>query len=437
MALPAESSSLSPKAQAVLQASRARTGFDSYRAYLDFHRKENPELEDLAAILGTPTEPNAEPPYTHRGPKQKSSLVLNVSTSWHLSVDHVHSDVDGTNIIEAICDPPKDAHLQIIVWNISPFTTMKFHGDLIDFLGLRFSLDPRVFLALYSAISLDNNNDENKRHENGLDRYVPTHVNMGNFIATVCHSRHQSDDIPVILIAGLRPSEFVHGQFDPCPPFSHSLTPGMQLEAIPTLGAYSLYPRSLIHLLERYSDAQADYDDLLLLCFLPLFQQSLVEIRYWCGAMRDTFSKGRRTDSTMDKRLEEDLYDQRAELRRDISKIEDRWSNFVRYMRLRLGWNPSSKPFYQDFEDDIKHFAGEANRLENEIREYLQLRAGILGVEAGRLGLEGSAKSFELSNLQMEEGKRGKSHIVRYGTTVLTLMLQLKPVRLLLLLSYV
>lgn len=59
-------------------------------------------------------------------------------------------------------------------------------------------------------------------------------------------------------------------------------------------------------------------------------------------------------------------------------------------------------PLYLDFLERRSGFVEEARRFESELRDYLQL-------EGSRLALEESKKSIELSNYQIQEGKRGSS----------------------------
>ncbi|KAL8646116.1 MAG: hypothetical protein Q9226_007010 [Calogaya cf. arnoldii] len=71
-------------------------------------------------------------------------------------------------------------------------------------------------------------------------------------------------------------------------------------------------------------------------------------------------------------------------------------------MRSRLHWEPLGKQWYHDAEKGLTDTAEEANRLEGQIREHLQLQTGILALKESR-------KSIEVSNQQIQENRRVKT----------------------------
>lgn len=414
MATPTKSSSLSRKAQAVMQACRARTGFDSYHAYLYFHGENNSALKNLCRTLRPLEGMAAEKLDTDRELKQEGSLVLNISKDWQVSVDDLHRDEKGTDIIEAVCHPPEDAQLQIIMWDKGYYLSRenmsqrcspdyKSRESLADLLGLHFGLDPLLFKAI-DAIG----NGDKYKNMYLLDRYKPSHATERDCIATVCNSRDSSNDIPVMLIAGEYFPDTVD-QFAPCPPFYRS-----QLDSVQDIKPDKRYPQALHHLLRRYHTTQADFNDLLFLCCLPPLQDRINDIRIWCGKMRHTLDLSEREASNytgLDKR--QLLLAARARVRRSMIEMEDDWANILRYMRFRFRWNPSRSAIYQDFEDEVKTTVHEASRWESEVRDDLQLTVG-------NLSLEESKKSIELSSQQIEEAKRGESASIIYDYFILT-----------------
>ena len=151
-------SSLSSKAQASLQSCREETDFDSYYAFLRFHSSKDgdefwtPADEDKELGYLSDDLFRCQNPTTWlRTPSDLGSRVLNISKDCKVSMSAPHSDVHQTNIIEALCDP-KDAQLQIAVWSLSSREHMMAQTDLIDYLGLHFSLDPRYFMAVRNLI---------------------------------------------------------------------------------------------------------------------------------------------------------------------------------------------------------------------------------------------------------------------------------------------
>ncbi|KAL8915123.1 MAG: hypothetical protein Q9172_006952 [Xanthocarpia lactea] len=329
-----------------------------------------------------------------------------------------HSDVHHTNIIEALCDPPEEAQLQIAVWSLSSVGHMMAQKDLIDYLGLHFSLDPRYLMAVQNLIW----EVEGGASDDRLDRYNPTHTKIGNAIITVCLPRDGMNGIPVVLIAqyvGQDPTADRYPSFGEesleklrrkqlhlRPPLRRSHSWESQLASLQGLGSYRYYPQMLTCLLESQRKTRYGFANVLLICFLPCLQLQLVRIRSSCGTTRILFEDHRQsstqagTDSHT-KKTEEQLYSHRTSLRREISNLESQWSAVIRYMKMRLSMDPSEELLFKDFEEEIGQVIAESNRLESQIRDYLQLRAGTLGLEESR-------RSIDLSNRQIEEAKRVK-----------------------------
>lgn len=396
------STSLSPKAQAALQSCRAETDFDSYYAFLDFHRSVVAELGILTRDLDGLPIPRESIQITGG----VGSRVMNVSKDCYISLSAPHSDVHQTNIIEALCDPPSDAQLQIVIWSLSSHNHLLAQGDVIDFLGLHFSLDPPYFLTLRSLF------DEagNLSSTGWQDRYIPTRTKIGNATTAVCRPRDRTDGIPILLISVVElvgSTETERKAFYPRPPLIRSRSWDSHLASLQGLGSYQFYPQALTRLLESHKKTQVDFTNLLLICIFPCFQSQLVRLHSLCGATRVVFDCHQRASTTEADHpydpYEKVLDRNRTWVRRRICEIEDEWSDLVRYMKLCLSWDPYQSPLFRDFGDEIDHVIGEANRLENEIREYSQLRAGTLGLEESR-------RSIDLSNRQIEEAKRGKNN---------------------------
>ena len=99
---------LSLKAQAALDNCQAETGFNSYREYLNYHREEDPGLRRLFED----TEQPANDKYPVPCP---GCLILSVCKNGQLSSGETLITRFRTDIIEALCDPPEDARIQVII----------------------------------------------------------------------------------------------------------------------------------------------------------------------------------------------------------------------------------------------------------------------------------------------------------------------------------
>ena len=195
-------------------------------------------------------------------------------------------------------------------------------------------------------------------------------------------------------------------QLHPRPPLRRSEWES-QLASLQDLGSYRYYLQMLTCLLDSLKKTRYDFNTVLLVCFFPCLQLQLVRIRSSCGMTRILFEDHRKsstqagTDSRT-KKSEEQLYSHRTSLRHEIAELESQWSAVIRYMKMGLSMDPSKGLLFKDFEEEIGHTIGESNRLESQIRDYLQLRAGTLGLEESR-------RSIDLSNRQIEEAKRGEN----------------------------
>lgn len=328
---------LSTEALALLQASKAETGFDSYCAYLDFHAPADPGLRRLSSAL------KGWPHRTYPEAKWIGS-VLNVSKSRSSLVNQIHQVDDfGTEIIEALCCPPETACLQIVLWNISSINDLRSHRNLVDFLGLRYRLDPLIFNSILYVFKSSSTGAPKRSR---LDRYKPTHMRVGSAIATFCLSPDQNDSLPVVLIVGPfddsafgRQQKDSADQFGPCPPFSRAPIPNTIHEAIPSQGIYRYYPRLLLSSLEQYHDVHGNDIYLPLTCVLPLLHLNLFLLRYLSLSLREAFDRANPTiyDGVQEEeRWHTDVSFCRTRLRLGIVDAEDDWCGFVKYMSAHL-----------------------------------------------------------------------------------------------------
>ncbi|KAL8826501.1 MAG: hypothetical protein Q9170_007377 [Blastenia crenularia] len=391
---------LSAEAQTALQVCRAETGFDSYTAYLDFHGTNDAALSKLSARLKNVNEQTAASPSAWIG------SVLNVSDTQRVSVNQIDQfGNSGTEIIGALSHPPEDTRVQVLLWNISRVDDFGLQKPLVDFLGLRFRLDPQIFVAILNAVG---NRDSQRRR---LDRQDHTHVKVGHVIACGCYLGNQRDGLPVVIIAGsFNESAWTillddaSGQLRPCPSFSHSTVPELYSEAIPCEGINRYYRQMLLPLLERQHDCEGYSTCLPLLCILPLLQLDLVVARSDGCFLRQLFDVRQpmlHGDMIDDDNDDDTLHQVRTRLRSRIADMEDGWCRYVKYVERRFHCSPLAVPICQVYEQELKQAIAEANRLESQVRDNMQL-------QAGRLALRESRKSIEMSNRQIEESKRGK-----------------------------
>ena len=105
-------------------------------------------------------------------------------------------------------------------------------------------------------------------------------------------------------------------------------------------------------------------------------------------------------DHQLVNRTSSKLHHERFWLRRSVENSEDDMNHFEKYISAEdANYLPDSS-VYLGIKQETDQIHNEARRLDTEVRDYLQL-------VVGNLSLEESRKSIELSNHQIQEGKRG------------------------------
>jgi hypothetical protein len=405
---PGKICSLSPAAQAHLDEAKAQTGFASYSAYLKCYQPGYPGLRRLH-------------PHFQRG-----SALPKVVSRWQGSVisltrasglplqEYVCTDTQGAGIVEALCDPPDDTRLQIVLWNVEDYSDLPPCDELIDFLGLVLKLDPRILEAVLAST-------EQAQVAGWLDedRYHPTHATIGGVVATVCDSPHQSGTIPVVLVVGrLQSYPTVHSYADKSVAFAlfarrwmttrglDRIRPSPPFTSAQFLAAVELdwpiyrnpYRILLNETLQKDPKLRGHPFSLLFVCFVPLLRMRLYELRCSCSYYRCFL---RRVSWNKRDHEGDDLYDSYVKLRHLIDLSKNDWRSFVKFMKHRKLYRWSKEQLYRELDAEMKEVLAEADGLESQIRDDIQL-------EAGKLGLEESRRSIEMSNKQIEEAKRGE-----------------------------
>ena len=85
-----------------------------------------------------------------------------------------------------------------------------------------------------------------------------------------------------------------------------------------------------------------------------------------------------------------------------VEDSEDGFNHLLRYIRSQRCADWLLSKSWLRVEDDLRATHEEARRFETQLRDYLQIKVG-------EWALQESKKSIELSNRQIEEGKRSQS----------------------------
>ena len=378
---------------------KAETGFASYTDFLEAYKERVPHLEDFRMNLkfiknryeyGFPELPYCAIYDVHQGDSVSLKILLRCTSAF------------PTVIHSTLRQPTAAAIFRIVLWD-----TENFHQDTMDTLGLDLKIQPGFFQAVVARDLIWGFGPQDRKEQRLKGRRLATNVfAMGLFVMTVArhHLPAYPDVIPVILISG-RNSEprAVASTLDEVLPFENPALRVKTRHFKPREAPLS-WMQSFIRLLEadfskgRRSD-ESD-TDLMLRSRNPLLHFHILKISEECHWIREKYLKFTRI-STMNK--EGDLgalFRDRSSLRRLIEDTEDDFQHLQSFKFSQKQSHSIQDPSSTMAEDELQRARQGAIRLETEIRDYLQL-------QTGDLVLRESIKSIELSNIQIEEAKRG------------------------------
>lgn len=387
---------------------QAQTGFDSYQDYLSPHgqiRSDSFLLREWLLGAKLELEHGLYDGYD-------SCYVVDVLAhgDWSPKLSTRCRSTSGVELLAALRQPPEDVRGQIVLWKIGN----QISPELLERLGLGLQIDPQFFLAVIEMLGV------RRRWEIHFRRTVDTrplrssHVVIRRVVATCV--RHYPVDKPaappIILIAGdcnfTKTFMYVADQNISKPPPSTLPKDPIQEDpsASPNPDWLDLYKETFSTLAENNPENFRRTAAIIAGALMPLLHMNCLQIRMQCSQLRRTFLKLQAptdTDNIDDQlvnRTSSNLYHERLWLRRSVENAKDEISHFERYVSGEdANYLPDSSA-YLNIKQETDQIHNEALRLETEVRDYLQL-------EVGNLSLEESRKSIELSNHQIQEGKRG------------------------------
>lgn len=383
---------------------KAETGYSCYVDFMKAYSTKHPYLEETLRSLDleSPTYGRSESHLTIIDlPKEGHSQPRVVPRCYSESV---------TSIVTSLRNPPANVAVQILLWNTGDYR----QPHLVNALGLGLKIDPCYFENLPSEL---------KPH------WIPRHVTIDGAVATVTH-RHNPDKLdaaPIVAIAGmyweLQVATCVEEEIGDiphfrCPPVErHSFDTSSGTRVLYKEGdddrlwegldvqndEHLIYTRLLKWCLEKDEEPAVGTTDMFLQTLIPLFYPSIFRIRSLCETIRQDYYQ---LDNdiyivTPGEDFISDLPGYRFRLRAMVEKSKDALDHFLVYSCSQKSADLNLLKSWRKAEEDLKTTHQEAARLEAQIRDYLQL-------QVGDLALQESKKSIELSNRQIEEGKRGQ-----------------------------
>ena len=410
----------------------AKTGFSSYidyvRAYKDSDHQSLPNLLfDLKQDLDQSK---------HRRYSQ-SCLLLEMFKGSDLVVELRRRWVGtcGTEVLETLRDPPREVCAQVFIWQIPEPEFIS--PRLVDAFGLELEISPQFFKALYLLVKGQPAEEYLKGHETELRPLRSDFVVISNAVIFVGRNRpSERDSVPVVLIAGdLTPGDRMDSVLD-CVDQELWDAPPLQPPTVEILNyhprAEGVYPYTSVEryvsvnngaarragrvefraivdswivsysellneLLRRDDVQQMTGDALSLVVLLALMQLDVLWIRQSCRLLRPILPNAELEAHADIARI----YKYRQSLRRLVEDTEDSLDHLRMHITRQKTSEWLQKPVYKFMEQQVAQCCLQARRLEFEARDSLQLEAGLLALQESR-------NSIELSNHQIQEGRRGK-----------------------------
>ena len=306
---------------------------------------------------------------------------------------------------QAILSPMEDCSIRIIFWhirkNVLPF-------EWVDIVGLRLQLPPSFF-----ELSLRDLGGHRRRH--GSHTSDPQYLTIGRATATMLCDNMPSKAVVLILYLDDEESKgisrpTIEGILDRELRSKLSLTNLRAENAANHPGNQSIvffehYQRLFRDALMLDSQADLNIHRLYLLSLVPLFKLASLELQIINQLSRTSLITLDKIDPKAPGSLVwyskyyDDLERTRFDLRRNIEDFKNSQQSFANCVLERdMGWLDSKAARVMTANSDLA--AESAQRLETEIRDYLQIAVSNISVEESR-------NSIEVSNRQIEEAKQG------------------------------
>ncbi len=384
------------------------TGFASCADYLEFYLEIRPDFEDRLKQFREMPEDLAT---AEKDWGLKTSIAIyDLSDKESFSVcqsfrRHCHS---GTELIEALREPPANVCVQLVVWSCWCFFP---NQEMADALVLGLKLDPQL---LEDASHIHEDQYPRKGFRTSQIKYV-----IGNGTVAVLSPDFMPEGkntVPVLLIAYQNakfPGEGTIGDFLAVgdywkPPVRRSAPGGMSFREMGNDGLEKIgrsYARSVQQFIFQGRSATPSKAFSLLAAMSPLLDIEAYRLREASMLLRDIYAELSRWKisgpESYYKDLSKDLYVQRFKLRRTLEEAGSHASQLFSYLGSRVALDWSKENSYASLQADLRSLTDEARRLETEVRDYMQL-------QVGNLSLEESRRSIELANLQIRESKSGR-----------------------------
>lgn len=406
----------------------AETGFASYIEYLEAYEHENRFAQD---VLWRKKIEDRSLGSEDLARFSCSIIDLSKDTDSAITVSTNHyegGNATAADVLRAIRQPRRNSCARVLLWSTEPRerSARILHSRFLDVCGLGLRVGPEFFVAVAHRFVVKRRYRSYSNRRRETPPIVPSVIKLGGKVATIARNYISSQDAPpVLLIAddfGTFSdndmtikiyenddmwSSWAYKDLDRVPPFR----PPPQTESQHGCSADQLSPsgnehcktyvKCLNHLIYHMEAAAKNDADLSLLSMLPLLHLEALLLHRKSKLVRSVYINPKRF-STKDI-LDASSYftTKRFDLRRHIEEFE---ADRIQFINYACGYQPdiwSKDPICRRVDCLWKESIKDARLIETEIRDNMQLLAG-------QSSLQESKKSIEISNYQIQEGKRGK-----------------------------
>lgn len=399
---------------------KAETGYTSYHHYLRAYEKGRPEISKLLRDLPywcfdawaypSGSNPTIDAPFLPTRNSSCTVLDISLDENSRPRVGDCCTTSSATKLLAVLRRPPGHAAARIVLWD-----AVSDNKGMLSAVGLALRIGHHYFVDLVARSRGDSFPTTFARSKFLAPLLHPNYIILGG-TAVYVSRRLMSEGpeaIPVLLITDfqqqLRPYNAT-AQSTEVLPFEH---PAVEAEKpSPTPNQQPRWVQDYIRLLcwsfggELGTAGASEFS--LLQMFLPLTSMNIFTIRGELEHARNAYfellsleSYFRVVDRDKRKSVRHSLYERRLRLRREAERSEEEFGFLLRFVRsLNIAdWQKDGA--FLKTKDDLEKASREAHNLDVEIRDYLQILFGDWSLQESR-------KSIELSNLQIEEGKRGQ-----------------------------
>ena len=408
----ASSESQSYKNAQVWKDLEAETGFDSCIDYLEYFKNARHGFRGRLATIQRLPKDHVTTENLLAANDRSSIVIYDLSEQQDSSIRvivrrHCHS---GTELIQALRDPPSNTHVQLVLWF---FDYRLLDQEMVDALVLGLKLDVSLLDDLRTVSSGQLVPPTPKTFRTSQIRSILIDSTVAtisqNFMPDVANA------VPVVLVASAidggkdintLETTLAGGEEGEPPIHRPFLEEKLPFERVldDTLESRGLvYARTVEHFTVQERDATLTKAFLLLAAVSPLLYAQAYQVKNRIDRLQFTYVKirGRTSKAQNTNDLDGYLHIWREDLRRTVEATEDLVGQTLGYIGSEAHPNWSQETSYLSIKADMTSLIDRGRRLETEVRDFMQLRIG-------NLALEESRKSIELSNSQIREAKSSK-----------------------------